>query len=80
LTERSRALGLLAVALVLSMTTWFSATAVIPQPRADWMLSDSAAAVLENTVGWRYAFAFLAPGLARGGVAMLRLPTSGLSR
>jgi len=40
----------LAAALVLSMTTWFSATAVIPQLRADWGLGDSAAAWLTIAV------------------------------
>ena len=47
---RRRALALLAVALVLSMTTWFSATAVVPQLREDWGLSDSAAAWLTIAV------------------------------
>ncbi len=41
---RWRALTLLALLLVLSMSTWFSATAVIPQLRAQWELSGSAAA------------------------------------
>jgi MFS family permease len=45
-----RALALLAAALVLSMTTWFSATAVIPQLRDDWGLSDDAAAWLTIAV------------------------------
>jgi MFS family permease len=47
---RWRALLLLAVALVLSMTTWFSASAVVPQLRAEWDLSDSAAAWLTIAV------------------------------
>jgi MFS family permease len=47
---RRRALALLAVALVLSMTTWFSATAVVPQLREDWGLSDAAAAWLTIAV------------------------------
>ncbi len=47
---RSRALGLLAVALVLSMTAWFSATAVVPQLRGEWGLSDTAAAWLTIAV------------------------------
>ncbi|MGH3092816.1 MAG: MFS transporter, partial [Gaiellaceae bacterium] len=47
---RRRALALLAVALVLSMTTWFSATAVVPQLREDWGLSDTAAAWLTIAV------------------------------
>jgi MFS family permease len=36
--------------------------------------------ILESAVGWRYAFAFLAPGPALGVVAMMRLRSSGLSR
>jgi len=47
---RWRALTLLAVALVLSMTTWFSASAVVPQLRAEWDLSDGAAAWLTIAV------------------------------
>ncbi len=50
LVGRRRALALLALALVLSMTTWFSATAVIPQLREDWGLSDGAAAWLTIAV------------------------------
>ena len=49
-SERWRALALLAVTLVLSMTTWFSATAVIPQLRAEWNLSATAAAWLTIAV------------------------------
>jgi MFS family permease len=47
---RTRALGVLAAALVLSMTTWFSASAVVPQLRSEWGLSDSAAAWLTIAV------------------------------
>lgn len=43
-------LALLAAALVLSMTTWFSASAVVPQLRAEWSLSGSAAAWLTIAV------------------------------
>jgi MFS family permease len=46
----TRALGLLAFALVLSMATWFSASAVVPQLRDDWGLSPSAAAWLTIAV------------------------------
>ncbi len=46
----ARALGLLACALVLSMTTWFSASAVLPQLRDEWALSTSAAAWLTIAV------------------------------
>jgi MFS family permease len=48
--SRRRALTLLAIALVLSMSTWFSASAVLPQLRAEWALSDSAAAWLTIAV------------------------------
>ncbi|MGH3024439.1 MAG: MFS transporter [Gaiellaceae bacterium] len=47
---RGRALALLAAALVLSMTTWFSATAVVPQLREEWALGDTAAAWLTIAV------------------------------
>jgi MFS family permease len=47
---RRRALALLALSLVLSMTTWFSASAVVPQLRADWDLGDTAAAWLTIAV------------------------------
>ena len=45
-----KALGLLAAALVLSMTTWFSATAVVPQLREQWDLGNTAAAWLTIAV------------------------------
>ncbi len=41
---------LLSVTLVLSMTTWFSASAVVPQLRGEWALSDIAAAWLTVAV------------------------------
>jgi MFS family permease len=47
---RTQALALLAAALVLAMTTWFSASAVVPQLRDDWVLSDTAAAWLTIAV------------------------------
>lgn len=47
---RWRALALLAVTLVLSMSTWFSASAVIPQLRGAWNLSPTAAAWLTIAV------------------------------
>jgi MFS family permease len=47
---RKQALGLLSLALVLSMTTWFSATAVIPQLRDDWELGNTASAWLTIAV------------------------------
>ncbi|HEV2901814.1 MAG TPA: MFS transporter [Gaiellaceae bacterium] len=45
-----RALALLAAALVLSMTTWFSATAVVPQLREEWGLGNTASAWLTIAV------------------------------
>jgi MFS family permease len=47
---RGRALGLTVVALVLLMTTWFSASAVLPQLRDEWQLSNTAAAWLTIAV------------------------------
>jgi MFS family permease len=47
---RTRALGLLAASLVLAMTTWFSASAVVPQLRGEWALGDTAAAWLTIAV------------------------------
>src|SRR5260221_2614960 len=46
----NRALALLAAALVLSMTTWFSASAVIPQLRVGWHLSGTGRAWLTIAV------------------------------
>ena len=50
MTERTRALATTVVALVLLMTTWFSASAVIPQLREEWHLSNSTAAWLTIAV------------------------------
>jgi MFS family permease len=50
LSGRTRALALLSLALVCSMTTWFSATAVVPQLREEWGLGDTAAAWLTIAV------------------------------
>ncbi len=48
--SRWRVLGLVCLALVLSMTTWFSATAVTPELIAAWGLSSSDASWLTNMV------------------------------
>lgn len=45
-----RALALLAVTLVLAMSTWFSASAVIPQLRDAWQLSPTTSAWLTIAV------------------------------
>ena len=47
---RWAALAVLAGAMVLSMTTWFSATAVLPQLRDDWDLSAQASSWLTISV------------------------------
>ncbi len=49
MTQR-RALVLLAASLMLSMSTWFSASAVIPQLRVEWDLSSTSAAWLTIAV------------------------------
>jgi len=48
--DRWRALALLAAMLVLSMSTWFSASAVISQLRVEWHLTNTAAAWLTIAV------------------------------
>ncbi|MFA9401166.1 MAG: MFS transporter [Acidobacteriota bacterium] len=60
--SRRRALALLAIALVLAMSTWFSASAVLPQLRAEWALSDSGAAWL--TIAVQVGFVVGAVGAA----------------
>jgi MFS family permease len=50
LAGRRRALGVLSVAMLLGMTTWFSASAVIPQLRAEWALTPTSAAWLTIAV------------------------------
>ena len=47
---RGRALGILAAALVLAMTTWFSATAVLPELRTTWTLTINQASFLTIAV------------------------------
>lgn len=48
--QRWRMLALLAITLVLTMSTWFSAAAVIPQLREIWQLSSTSAAWLTIAV------------------------------
>ncbi|MGH2752214.1 MAG: MFS transporter [Actinomycetota bacterium] len=48
--RRWSALTLLSLALILAMSTWFSASAVIPQLRTEWELSSGAAAWLTIAV------------------------------
>ena len=47
---RWAALGVLAVAVLLAMTTWFSASAVVPQLRVAWGLGTGAASLLTISV------------------------------
>lgn len=49
-SKRWRMLAFLAIALVLSMSTWFSASAVLPQLRSAWALTPSSAAWLTIAV------------------------------
>ncbi len=48
--RRRAALGQLSLALILAMSTWFSASAVVPQLREEWTLSSGAAAWLTIAV------------------------------
>ena len=47
---RWRILGILSLAIVLSMTTWFSATAIVGELKTVWSLSDDGATWLTNAV------------------------------
>ncbi|KAF3999522.1 MFS transporter [Glaciimonas immobilis] len=58
--KRWYVLAMLSLCLILSMTTWFSATAVIPQLRVAWGLTDSLAAWL--TIGVQIGFVIGAVG------------------
>lgn len=49
-SERWRVLSLLCLAVVLSLTTWFSATAILPELKQELALSPSAEAWLTNGV------------------------------
>lgn len=60
---RWRFLALMALAVVLSMTTWFSATAIIPELTQRWALSPSGAAWLTNSVQLGFVFGALGSSL-----------------
>ena len=49
-TGKWRALAVLATAMILAMTTWFSTSAVIPQLRSEWSLTDTQSAWLTIAV------------------------------
>ncbi|MFC7543748.1 nitrate/nitrite transporter [Siccirubricoccus deserti] len=61
------ALAMTCLCLVLSLATWFSATAVLPQLRAEWNLSDTSAAWL--TIAVQMGFVLGAVGSATLGLA-----------
>src|SRR5271154_5163387 len=61
--ERWRALCILCVALVLSMTSWFSATAITPELRHTWKLSEPFVVWLTNDVQIGFVMGALALSL-----------------
>src|SRR5690242_11392224 len=61
--HRWRVLGLLCVAIVLSLTTWFSATAIMPELRTAWRLSGAIDAWLTNGVQIGFVAGALAASL-----------------
>jgi MFS family permease len=70
--RRWRVLALLSLCVILSMTTWFSATAVVPQLRAAWGFSDSIAAWM--TIGVQVGFVIGAVGSSVLGLADVLAP------
>lgn len=61
--HRWSVLGLLCVAIVLSLTTWFSATAIVPELRTAWRLSGAIDAWLTNGVQIGFVAGALASSL-----------------
>ncbi|HWG56254.1 MAG TPA: MFS transporter [Gaiellaceae bacterium] len=61
--EAARALVLIAAAVVLSMTTWFSASAVLPQLREEWAIGETGAAWLTIAVQLGFVAGALASSL-----------------
>jgi len=61
--RRWSVLGLLCLAIVLSLTTWFSATAITPELKAAWCLSGAIDAWLTNGVQIGFVAGALAFGL-----------------
>ncbi|RWE20621.1 MAG: MFS transporter, partial [Mesorhizobium sp.] len=56
-------LGVLCLAVVLSLTTWFSATAIVPELRAAWQLSGAVDVWLTNGVQIGFVAGALAASL-----------------
>ncbi len=69
---RWRALAVLSVAVLLAMTTWFSASAVVPQLREEWGLGSGGAALL--TIAVQVGFVLGALGSAAANLADLVPP------
>ncbi len=61
--QRWRALALLSLAELLSMSLWFSASAVVPALRVEWHLSDSAVSWLTIAVQLGFVFGTLLSAL-----------------
>jgi MFS family permease len=61
--SRWRVLALLSIAIVLSLTTWFSATAITPELKREWNLSPSVLAWLTNGVQIGFVCGALAASL-----------------
>ena len=57
--SRTTALSLLSVAMALAMTTWFSASAVLPELRLRWSLSSGESAWLTIAVQLGFVFGAL---------------------
>ena len=62
-SSRWRVLAILALAIVLSLTTWFSATAIMPELRHDWQLSVASLGWLSNGVQIGFVIGALAASL-----------------
>ena len=76
---RWAALAFLAVAIVLSMTTWFSASAVLPELRAQWGLSTQESSWLTISVQLGFVIGALVSALLWVWWPLLRLQDSSLS-
>ena len=62
-SARWRVLGLLSLAELLSMSLWFSASAVVPALRHEWNLSESTASWLTIAVQLGFVFGTLLSAL-----------------
>ncbi|HWW49377.1 MAG TPA: MFS transporter [Xanthobacteraceae bacterium] len=72
LSGRVKILLAICACVVLSMSTWFSTAAVVPQLRADWMITDTSAAWL--TIAVQIGFVFGAGLIAVTGLADRIMP------